>query len=323
MDTLFPFAPAIQQSQPVAAIGGVVSACQIQALSGILEISGAAGGRLALFLAKGKLQKTFAFDEATPRQVEPGPFSPYLHGETATVRILSFAPDIVQELQNIFDWHSPLETTPLADPVQRQLEALNAGIQPCTVHLTWADAEGLIAMPGNNRLPDQALFMRGGKVVYGAEALQVIYTRPAAGGILTRYETRLNLNEQHQQATQLQAIFSVVVPPLLGRYTDLAGSGIVTSLRHDLNDLARANQWQILATPGGFTDTHPFETPAAAARAYSVLLKAILTHMSAIIGGRLANTILREAAQQLAPADYELVRTYHLIAETVLTGKTR
>jgi len=167
------------------------------------------------------------------------------------------------------------------------------------------------------------VFMQAGETSVGTDALLTIYARPSAGGTLACYEKRIRQNEQHAQTAQLKTAFSALANPILARYTDLAGSGIVTSLRHDLNDLARANQWRVLATLDGFTDTHSFETPEAAARAYAILIKAILTHMSAIVGARLANTILRETVQQLDPADYDLVQTYHVVSEIVFTGRAK
>jgi hypothetical protein len=129
--------------------------------------------------------------------------------------------------------------------------------------------------------------------------------------------------ELQGQITSLRSTFGAVVSHTTARYTELVGSDMAAALQAALNDVAQANHWHVRVSAGGLTDTHPFETPDTAVRAYRVLARTILNHMGIMVGARLANSIMREGAQQLDPAQRQLAQSHHLLPEGVLPGPAR
>ena len=131
------------------------------------------------------------------------------------------------------------------------------------------------------------------------------------------------LTEPQEEIANLRTAFAAVVMPTVARYTELVGSSMVMALRRDLNDVAQTNAWDIQVTLSGLADVQAFETPDAAARAYRVLVRTIINHMTIVIGTRLASSAVREIAQQLDPFQRQLVKNYHLVPETTLSDAIR
>jgi hypothetical protein len=129
--------------------------------------------------------------------------------------------------------------------------------------------------------------------------------------------------ETQAQITSLRTTFAAMVVPTVARYTELVGSSMAAALQRDLNDVAQTNHWEVQFTVSGVTDTHPFETPDAAARAHRILARTIINHMAIVIGARLANSIMHEVTQQLDPAQHQLVQSYHLVPDNILSGSAR
>jgi hypothetical protein len=129
--------------------------------------------------------------------------------------------------------------------------------------------------------------------------------------------------ELQAQIANLRATFAAVAIPTLTRYTELVGANMAAALRGTLNDVAQANHWDIRVTLSGLADTHSFETLDTAARVYQILVRTIINHMATVIGAHLTDSIVREITQQLDPAQHQLIQSYHLVPESLLSGLAR
>jgi hypothetical protein len=129
--------------------------------------------------------------------------------------------------------------------------------------------------------------------------------------------------EIQAQVTSLQAIFAAIINPAVARYVELVGSSMAAPLCLDLNEVARTNAWKVEFMLSGLKDTQAYETTAAAVRAYRILARTLINHMTIVIGARVANSIIRDTVQQLEPAQIQLVETYHLVPDTALSGLRR
>ncbi len=125
------------------------------------------------------------------------------------------------------------------------------------------------------------------------------------------------------QVASLRATFAAVVSAAMVRYTEIVGTDMAFALHGALNDVAQANRWDIRVTQSGLADTHAFETPEAAARAYRVLTRTINNHMAIVIGARLAMSIMREITQRLEPAQQKLVQDHHLMPDSTFASRGR
>ena len=125
--------------------------------------------------------------------------------------------------------------------------------------------------------------------------------------------------EVQAQVASLRAVFAALVTPAMARYLELVGSSMVWPLQLDLNEVAQTNAWHIRFKPSGLEDNQAFET-AAAVRAYRILTRTLINHMTIVIGARLAKSILRDIVQQLEPAQRQVVERYHLVPDTTLFG---
>jgi hypothetical protein len=126
--------------------------------------------------------------------------------------------------------------------------------------------------------------------------------------------------EPQTEVANLRAVFAAIAAATVARYAELVGSSMAVLLRLDLNEVAQANAWGIRFDVRGLADPHPFETIAAAARAYQILDRTLINHMSTVIGARLAYSIVRDAVQQLEPAQRQWVIGYHLVPDAMLSG---
>jgi hypothetical protein len=129
--------------------------------------------------------------------------------------------------------------------------------------------------------------------------------------------------EPQERVARLRAVFAAMVLPVAARYAEVVGANMAAGLQVSINDVARSNQWSIRVNANELTDTHTFETPDAAARAYRVLARTVINHMGMVIGGRLANAIMRDVTKRLEPAQREVAQTYHLVPESILPGPAR
>jgi hypothetical protein len=126
--------------------------------------------------------------------------------------------------------------------------------------------------------------------------------------------------DTQSQIAGLRAAFAGIMVPTVARYAELVGLGMVGPLQRELNAVAQANAWQFRYTSAGLADTQVFETTAAAVRAYRILARRLINHMSIVIGVRLAKSVVHDAVQKLEPAQRQLITDYNLVPDTALFG---
>lgn len=297
----------------------VLSACESDALTGLVELVRAPEVQVVVLFVEGLVLDAYRIEQDASQKVEPTALN--LPPGEVTVRTLSLPLEGVRMAKVLLEWHPPVES--LTVQTSSILGCLqNWSAQPTTsvVHIAWADAEAMVILPGGV-LPASALFVEESRVLGDAAGLDAIYAHAEGACRLARYAAqRADIAEQ-EQITRLRTAFGLLVDPLIVRYAELLGQSMANALLLDLNGAAAAYNWRIKFTTNGLMDTQTFKIPQEAVQAYTTLWGKLLDHMTVVIGARLTSSLVAQAFGGLGPQFQQALRVHGLIADAQLAAK--
>lgn len=319
MIPLFIHAAASQPAGPASDLPAILGACERDELTGLVEIK-SADVQIVLLFVEGMLLDARQITGEAMEKIAPSQLSGLSPAEVRNVRRLALPLEAVRVAKVLLDWHPPVETVP-ADPgaIAGYLETWAARPVTSMVHLTWLDAEGFVVLPGGVP-PSGAIFVAGGRITSDAPGLAAIHAHRGGPCALTRYEARTDVAVVQEQIAHLRTAFTVLAGAVVARYAELLGSSMTNALMFDVNDAAQTNGWRVKVSMNGVADTHAFESAEAAARAYGMLMTRMIKHMTTVIGARLTNATILEAARRFSPATQQTLKTYRLVPAETLPG---
>jgi len=294
-------APATHETIAALDLEVALGAYQDDALTGMIEVTGGLGAPILLLFVEGMLIEACVRSGAAWRRVSPDRVQGALPAATLTLRRVPLPAEGVRIVKMLLDWQPPVEEAQVEGPaVVERLNAWGAQATASVIHIRWADAEGLVALLGGGR-PPEALFAAAGQVVGGDAGQEAVRAGRAGPCTLTRCAPPAGMAAAQEGAFAMRAAFAALVDGIVPRYAELVGRGLAEALARDLEGRAGASGLPISVTDAGVTGVQVMNGPEAAASVYRPLINGMVEHMTVVVGKRLAQTILVEAADRLNP----------------------
>jgi hypothetical protein len=284
-----------------------------QRLTGLVKLSFSDGEELTMAVSHGGIRQAY-FNDGTISKVLPNFWlDTQLSEKQAQLSILHlparqllFEKIILESDEATSEKKAGFKTSALVQ-LFSSLKGCEAG---SLIHIQWENAEAFVFVPGSKIDLRPALFSCDGIVEEDASAVNFIEKWKEVDCNLVIY--RGSIETEAWLEAHLDILFEVLCNYLLTQYGYLTGRVMVTSIIQNLMILAAQKGWEINRSGNLVVDQTVFTSPKEAAAAYQELLAMVLTHISAVIGSSLAQSLLKQGIYSYNVFYQSLIKTYEL-----------
>jgi hypothetical protein len=285
-----------------------------QKLTGMAKISFSNGEAITLLISGGNIRQVYYQDGSVSRVSPNFWLSSQFSEKLASLSIKSFPAQrllfekiILESEAATREKRRNFQTSALA----AQFSVLLGRECASLVRIQWQSAEAFVLIPGSKLARRSTLFLNSDSTEEDAHAIDSIEKWHEANCELTIYPG--SLNSEAWQETHLKVLFESLCNRLLTEYGYLTGRVMITILIQNLMILASQNGWELNRRGNGVIDQTIFVSPQEAAAAYRRLLEMALTHMGAVVGSALAQSVKWHGMDSYNTFYLNLIKTYELM----------
>lgn len=299
-----------------AYLESILQTYQKDRLSGLVQVEIAPEQELMLLFERGTRVRAYRVDPQTCSlltseeigadwSVREAPIRTIVLPETAVWAIwlaLEFYPPAAQETK---------EARALSDYFASQQAEAGGRL----VHLMSEESDGLVLIWEGEVVRADAIFSTANGFSRGLPFTRLRDENNTAPWGLQIYEARPQSPAFFR--LRLRAGVNGWIRQIFRHYQDLVGMRLLASLVHNINQTTQSQQWHIGLDSTGLIDQHIFSKIETCQIAYRAVLQSVRQQTSVVIGGLLAQRLLTEAFEILAPAQQQLLREQSLTPAAV------
>lgn len=307
MIDLFSNVPANYDSGSPAYLRALLNISKQDLLSSMIDVRTPDGDQVVLLLADGQLLSAYYLTGTTCSPSTLVELEGMWSGSSAKVRSLPLPREAVRSAQYVFAWYPARQALMIQGSALQSNLASFAAQKTCGVlHLKWTGGDALITLLDGVQVNAEIFLGTITGVVSGAAAIRHLQRLQEGAISLSVYEAQTN-GLLFQQLL-LRHVIADLMRNILGRYSQMVGSGLLNALSGDISNAMRLNNLHIQALGEVIYNTHVFLSLEDAGRAYFLLIKASQLHMARVLGASLAQTIQNDALNALAPTAQAVLR---------------
>jgi hypothetical protein len=266
---------------------------------------------MTLLVAEGELASVFEIRESGPHPIEIElAFQAWGEGN-GLVRSLNLPREAIRSVWQMMDWSPPSEKLSIPDgQLKTQVDRWLEQDQTLVVYLEWEQSEGALFIENHTIAASNTTLANHLTAESGEIYLPILLDQTPGDCEAFVYTARPGT------VTYCQYLFSKAMSAwgksILAKYSAMVGSGLTQSLANELNRVMRTRSWYIKVNKDYLYDNHVFRQAQDAVSAYRLVLLMMNEHMVKVIGGKLADKLVRETFVSLTKESQEILTQYGL-----------